>query len=199
MTGNINRQRGVTLIVVLILVLLVTLAGIAAVRSLVVEERMAANSLDRSLAMQSLENALRYAEGVAQAQSTSTTVNNDFTPATTSGLPNGSYSATACNADKSDPSPCTAAGLCSQPTLGCALRSESGGTWATWTPPATGGDSALATAGVQYLIEFMGDIFACGVSNDPYNCSQYRITVRSASGGNRAFVQLQSTYLAFPK
>jgi type IV pilus assembly protein PilX len=199
MICNIQRQRGVTLIVVLILVLLVTLAGIAAVRSLVVEERMAANSLDRSLAMQSLENAMRFAEGVAQAQSTATTVNKDFTDATTAGLPKGSYSAAACNADKSDPSPCTTAGLCSQPTLGCALRSESGGTWATWAPSATGGDSALAAAGVQYLIEFLGDTFACGVSNDPYNCSQYRITVRSASGGDRAFVQLQSTYLAFPK
>lgn len=199
MTDNINRQRGVTLIVVLIMVLLVTLAGIAAVRSLVLEERMAANSLDRSLAVQSLENALRYAEGIAQAQSTATTVNDGFTAATTSGLPNGSYSATACNADKSDPSPCTTAGLCSQPTLGCTLRSESGGTWKTWAPTATSEDSALAAAGVQYLIEFMGDTFACGVSNDPYNCSQYRITVRSAPGGDRAFAQLQSTYLAFPK
>jgi type IV pilus assembly protein PilX len=199
MMRSMKRQSGVTLIVVLILVLLVTLAGIAAVRSLVVEERMAANSLDRSLAMQSLENALRYAEGIAQAQSTATTVNNDFTAATTSGLPNGSYSAAGCKADNSDPSPCTTAGLCSQPTLGCALRSEAGGTWATWTPSATNGDSALAAAGVQYLIEFMGDTFACGVTNDPYECSQYRITVRSASGGDRAFVQLQTTYLALPK
>ena len=198
MIAHIQRQRGVTLVVVLILVLLVTLAGIAAVRSLVLEERMAANSLDRSLAMQSLENALRYAEGVAQAQSTATTVNNDFTAATTAGLPNGSYSAAACNANGADPSPCTSAGLCSQPTVGCTLRWESGGTWATWTPPADG-DSKLAAAGVQYLIEYMGDTFACGVTNDPYECSQYRITVRSGSGTERAFVQLQSTYLALPK
>jgi type IV pilus assembly protein PilX len=199
MRGSLKRQHGATLIVVLIVMLLVTLAGIAAMRSLVVEERMAANSLDRSIAMQSLENALRYAEGVAQAQSTATTVNNDFTAAATAGLPNGSYSAAACNADGSDASPCTTGGLCSQPTLGCTSRTESGGTWAIWTPLTTDEDSAFAASGVQYLIEFLGDTFACGVTNDPYNCSQYRITVRSVSGSTRAFAQLQSTYLAFPK
>jgi type IV pilus assembly protein PilX len=199
MTGNMQRQRGVTLIVVLILVLLVTLAGIAAVRSLVVEERMAANSLDRSLAVQSLENALRDAEGVAQAQSVASTVNAGFTASTTSGLPNGSFSAAACNSDKTDPSPCTA-GLCSQPTLqGCKSRWEdSSVAWATWTPSTK---SALADSGVQYLIEFLGDTFVCNLSdpNDPKNCLQYRITVRSATGSNRAFAQLQSYYLALPK
>ena len=103
------------------MVLLVTLAGIAAVRTLVVEERMASNSLDRNLAMQSAENVLRYAEGIAQAQSVSTTFNAGFT-SNNSNLPYGTYSGTACTANSmTDPSPCTS-GLCSQPTPSCTPR-----------------------------------------------------------------------------
>jgi len=204
MTGNIQRQRGVTLIVVLILVLLVTLAGVAAVRSLVVEERMAANSLDRSLAMQSLEQTLRYAEGVASAQSQTVPFNSNFSANST--YYNGFYTGTSCTATATtDESPCTTStdavpGLCSTPTLGCNPRWTDAkfSRWATWN----GTGSTLADLNKpQYIIEFLGRTFKCR-ADDPQSkteCAQYRITVRTAPSAGRAFVQLQSYYLAFPR
>jgi type IV pilus assembly protein PilX len=202
MMRRMKRQRGVTLIIVLVLVLLVTLAGIAAVRSLVVEERMAANSLDRSLAMHGAEIVLRQAEAIAQAESVAVVKNSGFPPyvstATNVSYDNGTYSAANCTTVALDQSPCTASGLCSQPTLGCTLRWESGGTWGT----AVVADSPTgANRNFEYLIEFLGSSYVCD-ANDPddkKNCSQYRITVRSPTGSERAFVQLQSYYLALPK
>lgn len=55
-------QRGASLVVVLILLLVVTLLGLAVLRSTLLEERMTANMLDRSLSFQSAESALREAE-----------------------------------------------------------------------------------------------------------------------------------------
>lgn len=59
---SIHRQRGATLVVVLILLLLMTLLGLASLRSTVLEERMTSNLLDRSLSFQVAEAGLREAE-----------------------------------------------------------------------------------------------------------------------------------------
>ena len=194
-----RRQGGIALVVVLILVLLVTLAGIAAVRTLVVEERMASNSLDRNLAMQSAERVLREAEDIALAQSQASPFNKDFP----------SSAATACAVDGSDPSPCTN-GFCAKPILGCQARWENTGlTWKTVTSSAAttatsatdGNDAALAlNTQQQYIIEYLGNNFACDASNpdDLFNCLQYRITVRTNTSTERAVVQLQSYYFVQP-
>lgn len=60
-----RRQRGASLFIVLILLLVMTLLGLAAMRSTLLEERMTANLLDRSLAFQAAEAALREGEVVA--------------------------------------------------------------------------------------------------------------------------------------
>lgn len=200
-----HRQGGIALVVVLILVFLVTLAGIAAVRTLVVEERVASNALDRSLAMQSAERVLREAEDIVRAQSEASTFNIGFDAS--SGDTRGAYTGAAC-ADTTviDPSPCIN-GLCSQPTTSCAPRWEVAGFggWAevSATAPAaaasatTGSDATLAAGTVQqYIIEFLGSNFVCDptAANDPRNCAQYRVTVRTKPGTDRAAVQLQ-TYL----
>ena len=57
-----KTQQGATLVVVLILLLVMTLLGLASLRGTVLEERMSANLLDRSLAFQVAESALREAE-----------------------------------------------------------------------------------------------------------------------------------------
>jgi type IV pilus assembly protein PilX len=59
------RQRGVTLVVVLILLVVVTLIALVSLRGTLMEERMSANLLDRSLAFQAAEAALREGESVA--------------------------------------------------------------------------------------------------------------------------------------
>lgn len=56
------RQRGVALVVVLILLLVMTLLGLASLRGTLMEERMSAGSYDRSLSFQAAEAALREAE-----------------------------------------------------------------------------------------------------------------------------------------
>lgn len=57
-----RKQRGVALVVSLILLVLATLIGLASVRGTNLQERMSANMYDRSLAFQRAESALRAAE-----------------------------------------------------------------------------------------------------------------------------------------
>ncbi len=57
-----RRSRGATLVVVLILLLVMTLLGLASLRSTMLEERMTSNLLDRSLGFQVAEAGLREAE-----------------------------------------------------------------------------------------------------------------------------------------
>lgn len=64
MNSSIHRQSGISLIVVLMLLLVMTLLGLAVLRSTLLEERMSSNMYDRSLAFQAAEGALRDAETV---------------------------------------------------------------------------------------------------------------------------------------
>lgn len=56
------RQRGISLIVILMLLLVMTLIGLAVLRTTLLQERMSANLRDRSLSFQTAEAALRDAE-----------------------------------------------------------------------------------------------------------------------------------------
>ena len=62
-----SLQRGATLVVVLILLLIMTVLGLAILRGTSLDERMSANMRDRSLSFQAAEAALREGEGVAAA------------------------------------------------------------------------------------------------------------------------------------
>lgn len=55
-------QRGFSLLVVLILLIVMSILGVAIIRSSAMQERMSANMRDRSLAMQAAESALRFAQ-----------------------------------------------------------------------------------------------------------------------------------------
>ena len=57
-----HRQSGVALFIALVLLLLLTIAGVSAVQTTTLEERMARNSHDSLIAFQSAESALRQAE-----------------------------------------------------------------------------------------------------------------------------------------
>jgi type IV pilus assembly protein PilX len=57
-----QRQRGVSLVIVLVLLVATSILGIAILRSTAMQERMSANLRDRSLAFQAAEAALRYAQ-----------------------------------------------------------------------------------------------------------------------------------------
>jgi type IV pilus assembly protein PilX len=65
MNGGQRHQRGVSLVIVLVLLVATSILGIAVLRSTAMQERMSANQRDRSLAFQAAESALRYAQDVA--------------------------------------------------------------------------------------------------------------------------------------
>jgi type IV pilus assembly protein PilX len=65
-----TRQRGNTLLVVLVLLLVMTLLALASLRIGNLEERMTANLFDRGLAFQATEAALREGEALARSSST---------------------------------------------------------------------------------------------------------------------------------
>lgn len=65
--ASFKRQRGVALIVALILLVVMTLVGLAGMRTVTLQEKMTASTFDRSLAFQAAESALREAEAVVEA------------------------------------------------------------------------------------------------------------------------------------
>lgn len=57
-----SKQRGAILILALVLLLVMSLVGVSANRDVILQERMASNELDSSMALQAAEAALREAE-----------------------------------------------------------------------------------------------------------------------------------------
>ncbi len=57
-----RRQRGAVMVVSLILLLVISLIAVISMSGTVLEEKMAGNAMDRSLAFQATESALREAE-----------------------------------------------------------------------------------------------------------------------------------------
>lgn len=66
-TRPARHQRGIALIVALILLVVATLTGMAGIRGTTLQEKMSGNLYDRSLAMQAAEAALRAAEALIAA------------------------------------------------------------------------------------------------------------------------------------
>lgn len=169
-----HGQRGAALVVVLILLLVMTLLGLASLRGTLMEERMSANLYDRNLAFQAAEAALR--EGEARLAATGRT-----------GFPDEGTGLCSAN-------------LCDQPTEAelaanyVPRADRDGAHWGNATVSV--GDLAIAP---QYFIEYMGQAPSwpkCD-SEMPVHPSclkhRYRITARS-SAANRARVVLQSNY-----
>lgn len=179
-----RRCSGVALVVALILLVVLTLLGLSSVRTVALEERMTANTYDRSLAFQAAEAALRAGEAVALAQANGIPLN--------SGFPNGG------NYSDADPDECPANyanscsnGLCQNPDPNCTERWLEGDAW-----QASGvvglGPLAPSTA---YIVEYLGSGHSCvdGGAHDAKDCKRYRVTARS-TGAGRATVLLQSIF-----
>lgn len=164
-------QRGVALIVVLILLLVMTLLGLASLRGSLLEDRMTSGEYDRSLGFQAAEGALREAEARLNGPVTFPAVD------------------------------CDATGLCAKPdpTVNGFKNRWVDPAFAGWKTAAISVGSLGITP--QYFIELMGPAanwVGCDqeVPMQP-NCKtpRYRITARS-SANNRAAVLLQSNYAA---
>ena len=57
-----QRQRGISLLVVLILLVVMSILGLAVLRSSAMQERMSANMVDRNEALQAAETGLQVAQ-----------------------------------------------------------------------------------------------------------------------------------------
>ncbi|GAB2560347.1 pilus assembly PilX family protein [Rhodanobacter koreensis] len=174
-------QHGVALVTALILLIVVTLVGLAAVRGTIMQQKMTANFYDREIAFQANEAALRQAEVEIQN--------------TTAAAPAGfrDCSPTSGNICLADP-------LSDASFPASAIKS---------VPVAKYDAGKLAASQPQYVIEYMGKFEVpvpdvkqlsncsgyapCGSTN---MADFYRITARSgpADVGNRASVVLQSMY-----
>jgi len=180
--SNAFRQRGVALVVSLLLLIIVALVGLAAVRGTLMQQKMAANIFDREQAFQSAEAALRVATAV---------------------LPTiGAGYARNCQA---------AGQLCpTNPFFDTTLPNGAIKTVATGTGSALAFTaSTVAAAQPQYVIEFMGSYQdPNGIGNNSANMQNagvqgsgatamfYRITARSgdpATVKDRAVVTIQAT------
>lgn len=85
-TSSRNPQQGFVLIVALILLLVLTLLGLAAAQSTSLEQKMAGNARDQDLAFQSAEAGLSAAQGCLLSATVACV---EFNPVTTGGA--GSY------------------------------------------------------------------------------------------------------------
>ncbi|GAA6130996.1 pilus assembly PilX family protein [Halopseudomonas sabulinigri] len=65
-----SRQSGAALLVALIMLLVVTMIGLASIRSTTLNEKMSSNMYDRSLSYQGAEAALRAGEAAIEADQT---------------------------------------------------------------------------------------------------------------------------------
>lgn len=166
-----SRQQGVALVVVLMLLLVMTLLALASVRGALMEERMTANQLDRSLAFQAAEAALREGEDDAKAK-----------PA----FP----AAGVCNN-----------GLCGVPDPEAAPVWLDETVWATAPEAviAVGDITAAPKYIIELLATDIPAVGECTTTGDvsESECSgsesRYRITARSVADG-RAEVILQSNF-----
>jgi type IV pilus assembly protein PilX len=177
-----HAQRGIALVVALILLVLITLVGLAATRSTIMQQRMAANLYDRQIAFQGAEAAIR--EATALVPSTPTLVWHNCQTGGVTCLPN--------------------------PFNDSTLPANSIHTVTAGTAAGSFTVSTVAASQPQYVVENMGnwvDQTSNTGSGQTANCRNYgvqgcssqlvyyRITARSgdpAKVGDRAVVTIQA-------
>lgn len=181
----VKRQRGATLLVAMVMLIVMTLLGLASIRGTSMQERMGANLYDRSIAFQAVESALREAEGSI----TATTLAN---MGTQTGLycPAGSTGANCTASEASEP-------FTERWNDADTVWAPASGWWAQVDDDMKsrlGGDDNPP----EYIIEYMGEFedgTGCGKSGRT-DCRgpRYRITARMKPTAERPNVMLQSTY-----
>ena len=180
-----TEQQGASLVISLILLTLVTLIAMSGAKTVALQEKMTANTYDRSLALQAAEAALREGENIAELQSGLSPFNADFPD-------QGIYTDSDNTCPQGVINRCTD-GLCVMPDKDCDDRWYANGFNQWTTASANVGDLAGAP---DYIVEYLGGSFPCrnGGGSDPMNCKRYRITAISQPDPDRAAVMLQSIY-----
>ncbi|MBU6257178.1 MAG: pilus assembly protein [Burkholderiales bacterium] len=184
---RLRADRGVTLIVILLMMLALAFLGLGAMNSSVLQEHMAGNERDRNVATQAAEAALRDAAADIEA--------NLGTTGFSYGCANG-----LCL-----PPSMPASGAQSAPvwtTLNWAADARTYGS-ATGAPALVGPDNIALAAQPQYIIELLPQLdpgngsgnSACSTCAPSLTGQPYRITVRAFGARSSTVVILQSTYI----
>lgn len=179
-----SRQRGVALAVALILLVVITLVGLAAVSGTIGQQKMSANFYDRETAFQETEAAMREATLEIQAKTTA--------------APAGYFD---CSAGSGN--------VCqSNPFTDTAVKA----TYITKVSATTQFNAGNVVASQpQYIVQYMGNfkvpipnvkLIGCvggynGCQQAPQTADFYRITARSGDPtaiNGRAYVVLQSVF-----
>ena len=183
-------QRGVALVVALILLVVITLVGLAAVRGTIMQQKMTANFYDREIAFQATEAALRQAEAQVQVTPVVPSASSPVTLGFDCRAPNGGIG------NNCQPDPFNDAVVPATQIKTVATTSFNAGGVSAGKP--------------QYVIEYMGNFkipsptvkqlsncsgyAPCGNNN---TADFYRVTARSgdpAQVQDRAAVELQTMY-----
>jgi type IV pilus assembly protein PilX len=177
-----SRQRGVALAMAMILLIVITLVGIAAVSGTLGQQKMSGNFYDRQVAFQETEAAMRVAALAIQTATTST-------PA-----PAGFLNCAASSGNVCQSNPFTDPGVTATPTAVTTTQYQYGG---------------LVAGQPQYFVQYMGNFQvpnppvkqtskgSYGQTPAPETADFYRITARSAdptATTGRAYVILQSVF-----
>lgn len=185
-----TSQRGVALVVALILLIVITLVGLAAVRGTIMQQKMTANFYDREIAFQATEAALRQAEALVQVTPVVPSATTPVTLGFDCRAPNGGIGNNCLPDPFNDPV-----------VPAAQIRTVA---------PTSFNAGSLSIAQPQYVIEYMGNFkipsptvkqlsncsgyAPCGNNN---TADFYRITARSGDPAvvqGRAAVELQTTY-----
>ena len=178
MTVNYKQQSGITLIIGLVMLLLLTIIMLAAMRVTSLEERMAGNLRNQNIAFQAAESALREAEAtIFISTHAPQALDNPYR---------------VFNIDDwlfQDPTdPVCVSGLCKTSSLIPPDEIDS----MVFKKAETGIDDISQEP--EYIIEYMGE--KCDFTNPERRFVIFRITARGwgNEGGANSLVQLQSTY-----
>ena len=192
-----NAQQGAVLIVSLVILLIVTLIGVASMRSSNLELKMAISARDRAVSFEAAEAALSVVESRLNGAYSLVDLTSSFNEQCTGGLCfRGSF---AYGDERS--------------TCSIARQDNVKPVWAesaVWQNAPNekisinpGEADTVEEIDVQYLVEFLcfvprGDdnLADSTGSAGNHNIPLYRVTVRSSGQGDRATVMLQSTYQA---
>lgn len=167
-----RKQSGAALIVSLIMLLMMTMIGIFAMRTGVMEEKMSANQIDRDLAMKAAEIALREAEGQILSW-------NDFPDPSPNGADKNVYSRDSLDPDLTNATP---------------WWFEQDEAW--WKATGIESSEPAGTVGhARYIIENaekLSDSENEGQEPEDNSVQFYRITARGLGGSEQSRVILQS-------
>jgi type IV pilus assembly protein PilX len=172
-----TRQKGITLIIGLILLMMLTVVGTIGYRNTTLSERMSSGVRDRNLAFQAAESAGQ--EAISELQgTTSFTLNVGYyaTP-----LPNGGNAQYWING----------AGPVVADTTQCAAQQTFSWTSCARNVSTKYTDNASTTS---YVIEQLSSVTSTNSVSAVITYDTFRLTTRSTGGSNNSDVVLQSIF-----